>query len=89
MGAGGGSVGTTSTNSTGTNLGNFSAVTTQETDGMGNQISTNSGPGFGDSILDTGFFSTTNASTLSALYAQLLTASTGDQTLRFQLNDLL
>ena len=84
----GGTVGTTSTSSTGTNLGNFSTVVTHQTDGTGNQISSNLGPGFGNNILDTGFFSSTNSTTLAALYNQLVTASVGDQMLRFQLNAL-
>ena len=86
--SGGGVVGTSSSTSTGTNLGNFSTVATHQTDGVGNQISTNVGPGFGDDILDTGFFSTSSTASLSSLYSQLVAASLGDQTIRFQLDDL-
>lgn len=42
-----------------------------------------SGFGFGDNILDTGFFSSTDTTTLSNLYASLSSGS-----LLFQLNDL-
>lgn len=66
----------------GVSFGNFSSVATQETDGTGTTVYS-SGLGFGNNILDTGFFSSTDATTLSDLYASLSSGS-----LLFQLNDL-
>lgn len=66
----------------GVSLGDFSAVATQQTssDGLTLQSSTS---GFGDEILSTGWFSTTNAATLAALFASL---SAG--TVTYQLSDI-
>ena len=90
VGASGGTVGQATATSTGMNVGNFTNVTTEQTDGLGNKISTNNGyiTGFGNDILDTGFFSTSSAGSLSALYNSLLLASTGTQVIDFQLLDL-
>jgi hypothetical protein len=66
----------------GVDFGNFSTVATNYTDGTGTTLY-GSGLGFADSILDTGWFSSTNASTLAALYASL---SSG--TIQFRLNDV-
>lgn len=54
----------------GVNFGNFSDVATEQTDGTGTTVYS-TGTGFGDNILDTGWFSSTDASKLSALYASL------------------
>lgn len=66
----------------GVNFGNFSNVSTQETDGTGTTVYSN-GTGFGDNILDTGFFSSTSSSDLTSLYASLTSGK-----LDFELNDV-
>lgn len=66
----------------GVNVGDFSNVATQETDGTGMTIYS-SGFGFGNNILDTGFFASTNASALSGLYASLSSGM-----LQFKVDDL-
>lgn len=66
----------------GVNFGDFSNVATQETDGKGVSV-ISSGSGFGDEILDTGFFSSKNATTLSSLYATLASGM-----IQFKVNDL-
>lgn len=86
VGSGTGSVGTETTSSTGTNLGNLSVEATQLTDGMGNAIGANT-VGFGNNLLDTGFFSASGTAGLAALYAQLTTASLTNGTLNFQIRD--
>ncbi|WP_241666873.1 PEP-CTERM sorting domain-containing protein [Muricoccus nepalensis] len=65
----------------GVNFGNFSSVATQETNGTGTTV-LSSGLGFGNNILGTGFFSSTNSSILSALFGTLASGS-----LQFQVND--
>ena len=65
----------------GVNFGNFSAVATQETNSMGTTV-LSSGFGFGNNILDTGFFSSTDTATLASIYATLSTGS-----VQFTLND--
>ncbi len=64
-------------------LGNFSDVATVQTspDGLTN---VNSGTGFGNNILSTGFFSTTDATLLANLYTSLLATNS----LAFTLSDL-
>lgn len=54
----------------GVNFGNFSSVATNYTDGTGATLY-GSGTGFADNILDTGWFSSTDSTTLDALYASL------------------
>ncbi len=54
----------------GINFGNWSDVVTQQTNSLGTQIGAAS-TGFRNSILDTGWFSTTDSVTLSSLYASL------------------
>lgn len=54
----------------GIDFGNFSAVATQETNGTGTTV-LSTGLGFGNNILGTGFFSSTNAATLSSLFTSL------------------
>ncbi|HEY8998601.1 MAG TPA: PEP-CTERM sorting domain-containing protein [Edaphobacter sp.] len=66
----------------GTDFGNFSNITTNQTDGTGT-ILYSTGTGFGDGILDTGWFSSTDASKLASLYASL---SSG--IIEFRLNDV-
>ena len=66
----------------GISFGNFSSVTTYQTDTTGNLIGTNPQLGFGDDILNTGFFSSTNAAILAQLYTSLSGGS-----LAFGLND--
>lgn len=66
----------------GINFGNFSSVVTNQTDGTGVTL-LSTGTGFGDNILDTGWFSSTSASTLASLYASL---SSG--VIEFRLNDV-
>jgi hypothetical protein len=66
----------------GVNFGNFSAVATNYTDGTGTTLY-GSGNGFGDSILDTGWFSSTDSSMLASLFASLSGGS-----IQFQLNDV-
>lgn len=56
----------------GADNGNFSAVVTENTTSTGGQIGAgNFGAGFRNSILDTGFFSTTDATLLSDLFASI------------------
>lgn len=64
------------------NFGNFSSVATNETNGTGTTL-ISSGNGFGNDILDTGWFSSTDSSVLAALYASL---SSGQ--MEFRMNDL-
>lgn len=52
------------------NFGNFSSIATNQTDGTGNTL-ISSGNGFGNDILDTGWFSSTDPAVLAALYASL------------------
>ena len=66
----------------GLNFGDFSNVATQETDGTGTTIYS-SGFGFGNNILDTGFFASTNAGLLRSLYSTLSGGS-----IQFSVNDL-
>lgn len=72
---------------TGVNFGDFSDVTTQQTDGSGAALGSLT-QGFGDGILDTGFFSTTNATALTSLYSNLVAAAAGSGTINFYVNDL-
>jgi hypothetical protein len=66
----------------GLDFGNFSSVVTNQTDGTGvTLIST--GTGFGNDILDTGWFSSTDAGKLASLYASL-----SGGTIQFRLNDV-
>ncbi len=68
----------------GINFGNWSNVIAQETDGTGVVSSGGfSGGGFRDNVLDTGWFSTTNATLLSSLFSSL---SSG--TVVYQVNDI-
>lgn len=54
-------------------IGNFSDVSTIETDGVGGVSGTGDiANGFGNNILNTGFFYTANPTTLSAIFASLL-----------------
>lgn len=56
----------------GVRVGNFSTVSTIQTDGTGNPIgSGNIANGFGDDILNTGFFYTTNSTALSTIFTAL------------------
>jgi hypothetical protein len=66
----------------GINLGNFSSIGTIQTtsDGL---TTLSTGTGFGDNILSTGFFSTTNVLTLAQLFAAL-----SDGSLTFALADV-
>ena len=68
----------------GLNFGDFSDVTTYQTDSTGNLIGTNPEVGFGDNLLNTGFFSSTNLVTLAQLYTSLTT----NGSLAFAVNDL-
>ena len=68
----------------GVDLGSWSSVNAQNTDGSGNVLSGLSGGGFRDDLLDTGWFSTTNASTLSSLFAAIDSADE----LKFQVQDI-
>ncbi len=85
----GGSVSDEPTTSNGVSIGNFSNVTTEETDGLGNASGNNNGysAGFGNNILDTGFFSTTDAAKLASLYAALSGAASSSGMIDFQLLD--
>ena len=66
----------------GVSIGNFSSVPTYRTKPSGTTlISTTNG--FGNDILSTGFFSSTNASFLSSLFTNL-----GDGSLAYSLNDI-
>lgn len=56
----------------GIDFGDFSSVATQRTNGTGTTVFS-SGLGFGDDILSTGFFSSTDSTKLSALFTSLLT----------------
>lgn len=86
IGTGSGSVGAATTTSSGMNFGNLSTIATQRTDGLGAAIGSNT-LGFGNDILDTGFFASTNLIALSGLYDSLAAAAAGNQTLNFQLRD--
>lgn len=56
----------------GITFGNWSSVVTQETNSTGTTVlSTNASGGFRDNRLDTGWFTSTNAGTLSSLFASL------------------
>ena len=66
----------------GVKFGDFSNVATQQTDGTG-VTTLSSGHGFGDNILDTGFFTSTNAATLKNLFSTLSSGS-----LQFRVDDL-
>jgi hypothetical protein len=55
----------------GINFGNFSTVEAQNTDSTGTDIGGLSGGGFRDDLLDTGFFFSNNATTLSQLFTSL------------------
>ncbi len=75
----------------GLDFGNFSSVATQQTDSTGTVVMS-SGYGFGDSILDTGFFSSTNGGLLAQLFSSLASgviqyrlfdATPGDQSFDF------
>lgn len=79
-------VGTEALSSNGVNFGNLSDGTTQQTDGLGNAIGANT-KGYGNELLDTGFFSTTNTTLLSSLYSSLVGISTGSKALNFQIRD--
>lgn len=65
----------------GVNFGNFSAVSTNQTTSVGGFIS--AGVGFGDSTFDTGWFTLTNAASLSSFYSSLSGGS-----IAFRVNDL-
>ncbi len=54
----------------GVNFGNFSDIATEYTDGTGTTVYSTS-TGFGDGVLSTGWFSSTSATDLAALYASL------------------
>ena len=56
------------------NFGNFSTVATQRTNGTGT-TAISSGLGFGDDTLDTGFFSSTDATVLAPFFASLSSGS--------------
>lgn len=90
VGGQGGSIGDEPTSSSGVLIDNFSNVATEETDGMGNASGNNNGysAGFGNDILDTGFFATTDATKLSALYLALANAAAGSGSIDFQLLDM-
>ncbi len=66
----------------GVSIGNFSSVPTVQTNGTGTTL-INSTSGFGNDILSTGFFSSTDASFLSGLFTNL-----GDGSLAYRVNDL-
>lgn len=66
----------------GVNFGNFSDVATQQTNGTGTAL-ISSGFGFGNDILGTGFFSSTNAGILASLFSTLSSGA-----LVFQLDDV-
>ena len=89
VGQQGGTIGDVPTTTNGVLLGNFSNIATEETDGVGNASGTNNGytNGFGNNLLDTGFFSATDAGTLSALYSALAQAAMGSGSIDFQLMD--
>ncbi len=68
-----------------TNLGDWTAVNAQNTDGSGNPGASGlSGGGFRDSLLDTGWFYSTNAAALASLFAAIDAADS----LTFQVNDI-
>lgn len=60
----------------GTVIGNFSDVATTTTDSLGNVTGT--GTGFGNNLLDTGFFFTDDATTLAAIYSSITTTGEVD-----------
>lgn len=66
----------------GTNIGLWSAVSTQQTTSDGITL-LSSGTGFGNDILSTGWFSTTNAATLAAIFLGL-----SDGSLSYYVNDV-
>ncbi len=67
----------------GVNLGNWSGVTTYQTSGDGLTL-LSTGAGFGDDILSTGFFSTSNAATLASIFSSLSSTNA----FAFTLNDI-
>lgn len=67
----------------GTSLGNWSSVPTYQTSADGLTL-LSSGSGFGNNILSTGFFSTTNAGALSSIFSSLSSSNA----LAFTLNDV-
>lgn len=72
----------------GLNFGDFSSVATQTTNGAGVAFGVSSlsdGFGFDNNDLDTGFFYSTDATLLDALYASL---SGGSMTIEFELDDV-
>lgn len=68
----------------GVDIGNWSAVQAQNTDGTGNAIGGFSGGGFRDGLLDTGWFVVNSAATLNLLYSAIDTTDT----LVFSLSDV-
>ena len=67
----------------GVEIGNWSNVNAQQTDGLGNVLSGYSSGGFRDNILDTGWFTNNNAGTLASLFASIV----GTEQLVFQIKD--
>lgn len=55
----------------GADIGDFTQVVTRRTDGLGNDLSGDQ-MGFGDNRLDTGFFTTTDATVLTAIFNSLV-----------------
>ena len=82
-----GTIGTKTTTSTAVDFGNFSSVTTQQTTGTGVASPATLTAGFGNNILDTGFFTKTDSASLAALYAQLAASAAGNGILDFNLRD--
>ncbi|WP_102795599.1 hypothetical protein [Bowmanella denitrificans] len=67
----------------GVEFGNWSNINAEQTDGNGNVTGAQSGGGFRDNILDTGWFTSTDSGLLASLYSSL--QSTNE--LLFQLRD--
>ena len=69
----------------GVEVGNWSTVQTQNTDGLGNALASGfSSGGFRDSLLDTGWFDVTNTTQLAAIFANI----DATNSISFQLRDI-
>lgn len=68
----------------GLNLGNWSAIATENTTGLGAAAGGGASTGFRDSLLDTGWFSSTNAGLLASLFTTL----TNTNEVVFQVQDV-
>lgn len=67
----------------GVNFGDWTAVTTQETNSLGAQIGAGTNSGFRDERVDTGWFTSTDSALLASLYGTLAL----NPTLTFQVQD--